>query len=152
METIIKSIDDLKVRPSWNEYFTVIAYLISKRSTCDRLHVGCVITKNNRIISTGYNGNIPGAPHESIVVEGHEQLTIHAEANAIADAAKRGASLNNTVAYITHFPCINCCKILISAGIEKIIYINEYKINDLVYKLCKDGNVEIVKMNLIKNQ
>jgi len=130
-------------RPSWNEYFMEVCNLISKRSSCGRLHVGCVLVKDNRIIATGYNGHLPGAPHDSFVRDGHEQLTIHAETNAIADSAKRGVSLDGCTAYVTHFPCINCAKILIASGIKRIIFESHYKDDELVPILCQKGNVQI---------
>ena len=114
-------------RISWNDYFMKAATLASVRSPCDRLKVGCVIVKNNRLISMGYNGFLAGTDHRSIVRWGHEQATIHAEINAITDAAKRGVSIDDTVAYITHYPCINCFKALASSGVKKIYYQVDYK-------------------------
>lgn len=145
MTEIITSIKNLKTRPTWNQYFVTISFLISQRSTCDRLHVGCVIVKDNRIITTGYNGFISGAPHIGVVRDNHEQMTIHAETNAIADAAKRGVTLEGSTAYITHCPCINCCKILIASGIKTIIYSEDYNNDELVFLLCEKGNVSINK-------
>lgn len=142
---IIKEIKDLKVRPTWDQYFVTMSHLISQRSTCDRLHVGCVIVKDNRVVTTGYNGFISGAPHIGFVRDNHEQMTIHAETNAIADAAKRGVSLEGGVAYVTHCPCINCCKVLIASGIKTIIYSENYKNDELVPILCERGNVLISK-------
>ena len=81
-------------RLSWDEYFSEISEVTAKRSSCDRLKVGCVLVKDNRIISQGYNGFLPGCVHKSIVRDGHEQATVHAEQNAIADCAKRGVSCN----------------------------------------------------------
>ena len=105
-------------RPGWDSYFMAAATLLSTRSACERLHVGCVIVSAgkhpNRIIAAGYNGFLPGAPHASRVRDGHEQATVHAEQNAVADAAKRGIPLEGATAYVTHFPCINCTKILVS--------------------------------------
>jgi dCMP deaminase len=147
MQSIIEQIKALKHRPSWNEYFMSMCYLIAQRSSCDRLHVGSVIVKDNRIVTCGYNGFIAGAPHESVIIDGHEQMTIHAETNAVTDAAKRGVTLNESIVYITHFPCINCTKVLISAGIKTIIYSEDYKNNELVYKLCKSANVQIYQYN-----
>ena len=112
---------------SWNDYFMKAATLASVRSPCDRLKVGCVIVKNNRLISMGYNGFLAGTDHRSIVRWGHEQATIHAEINAITDAAKRGVSIDDSVAYITHYPCINCFKALASSGVKKIYYQVDYK-------------------------
>ena len=115
------------------------AELASIRSPCERLKVGCVLVKNNRLISMGYNGFLAGTDHKSIVRNGHEQATIHAEINAITDAAKRGASIDDCVAYVTHYPCINCYKALASSGIKKIYYKNSYKndpiLEELGYKI-----------------
>tara|TARA_Y100000389_G_C17448560_1_gene513181 strand:- start:467 stop:874 length:408 start_codon:yes stop_codon:yes gene_type:complete len=133
-------------RPSWDEYFQSIASLTARRSPCHRLKVGCVLVRENRIIAQGYNGFIRGAPHESIVVDGHEQATIHAEQNAIADCANRGTSCNGTTAYVTHYPCVNCCKILIASGISEIKYINDYKNDPLVCKLIKNTGKSITKI------
>jgi dCMP deaminase len=132
--TIMEQIEKLQYRPSWDEYFMMLATLASKRSSCERQHVGCVIVKNNRVVATGYNGHIKGAPHNSKIVDGHEQKTIHAEANAVADSAYRGVEIAGTNAYVTHYPCINCAKMLIASGIKKIIYKVAYKPNEL----CKD--------------
>jgi dCMP deaminase len=146
VKTIIDNIKSIDHRPSWNEYFMMVAYLISKRSSCDRLHVGCVIIDNNRIISTGYNGHIKGADHVSLVVDGHEQMTIHAETNAIADAASRGVKLNGAIAYVTHYPCINCAKNLIAAGIKEIIYSEDYKNSPICEKLYTMANIKVKKI------
>ncbi|MBA43173.1 MAG: dCMP deaminase [Magnetococcales bacterium] len=145
---LINDIKQLNTRLDWDEYFIVTSFLISKRSSCDRLNVGCVITKDKRIISTGYNGHIPGTPHESIIVNNHEQMTIHAEVNAICHAAKTGTSLNDCIVYITHFPCINCTKSLIASGVKKIVYGEDYKNNKIVYKLLQSKDIEIVKMKI----
>ena len=133
-------------RMTWNEYFMAIALLVSHRSPSPRLKVGSVIVSNNHIISCGYNGFPAGAPHISIVRDNHEQNTIHAEQNAISDAARRGVSIENSTIYITHYPCINCAKFIISSGIKKIYYHNEYKDDDLVKELFKVSNTEIIKI------
>ena len=146
MKSVLETISNIEKRPSWNEYFTLVAQLISKRSSCERLHVGCVIVDNNRIISTGYNGHIKGAEHTSIVVDGHEQMTIHAETNAITDAASRGIKLYGSTAYVTHYPCINCAKQFIAAGIKEIYYMNDYKNNTICQKLYDSANVKIEKL------
>ena len=131
-------------RISWNKYFMEIAMLSSIRSPCKRLKVGCVIAKDNRLISMGYNGYLSGCDHESIIRDGHEQATIHAEINAITDAAKRGVSINDSIAYITHHPCINCYKALASSGIKKIYYAYDYKNDDLIVEL--NYCVEIIQI------
>ena len=122
-------------RISWNDYFMKAATLASVRSPCERLKVGCVLVKNNRLISMGYNGFLAGTDHRSIVRWGHEQATIHAEINAITDAAKRGVSIDDSVAYITHYPCINCFKALASSGVKKIYYQVDYKNDPFVEEL-----------------
>ena len=133
-------------RPSWNEYFKNIVVTTASRSSCNRLHVGCILVKDNRILSQGYNGFLPGCPHKSIIRENHEQSTVHAEQNAIADCAKRGVSCNEATAYITHYPCIICCKLMLASGIKQIKYINDYKNDELVKEYCQDCNVEIIKL------
>ena len=119
-------------RPSWDEYFKEIVQVTATRSPCHRLQVGCLLVAENRIVSQGYNGFLPGCQHLSIVRDGHEQATVHAEQNAVADCAKRGVSCNGCTAYITHYPCIICCRLLIAAGVRTIKYINDYKNDELV--------------------
>jgi dCMP deaminase len=140
---LINCCKNIDKRPNWDEYFLLIAYVVSTRSSCDRLHVGCVIVQDNKILSTGYNGHIKGAEHKSVVVDGHEQMTIHSEINAIANLDIK--ENKNVTAYVTHFPCINCAKALIAIGINKIVYAEDYKNNDLCYELYKMSNVEIFK-------
>lgn len=145
---VIRSIvtnQDSHNRIDWNSYFMLNAYMISLRSPCNRLHVGCVIVSNNHIISTGYNGYLPDAPHESIIRNEHEIATVHSEQNCMADCAKRGVSTNGATAYVTHYPCINCFKILTASGIKKIVYANDYSNDEAVEMLAKLSNVEIVK-------
>lgn len=120
------------MRPSWDEYFKEIVQVTAKRSPCERLQVGCLLVKDNRIVSQGYNGFLPGCNHQSIVRDGHEQATVHAEQNAISDCAKRGVSCEGCTAYITHYPCIICCRILLTSGIKHIKYINDYRNDELV--------------------
>ena len=136
------------VRLNWDEYFISIAYLTASRSSCKRLNVGCVIVDNNRIVATGYNGHIAGAPHTSIVRDEHEQATIHAEQNAIADAAKRGIGLNGTTAYVTHFPCITCFKLMVQSGIHVIKYMTDYKNDPLIQSLIQSSGVKLIKIEV----
>ena len=131
-------------RISWDDYFINAATLASVRSPCDRLKVGCVLVKNNRLISMGYNGFLAGTDHRSIVRWGHEQATIHAEINAITDAAKRGVSIDDAVAYITHYPCINCFKALASSGVKKIYYQVDYKNDPILEEL--DYGIPLVRL------
>lgn len=133
-------------RPNWDEYFKEIVQVTSKRSPCTRLQVGCLLVNNNRIISQGYNGFLPGYPHESIVRDNHEQATIHAEQNAICDCAKRGVSCENSIAYITHYPCLICCRLLIASGIKEIRYIHNYRNDELVYYFLQQKNIKCSKI------
>ena len=138
--------NNLVHRPNWDEYFKEIAIVTSKRSPCERLNVGCVLVKDNRIISQGYNGFLPGFPHKSIVRDNHEQATIHAEQNALCDCAKRGVSCDGAIAYITHYPCIICARLLIASGISKIYYINDYNNDELVEYFTKEKHIDIIKL------
>jgi dCMP deaminase len=137
-------------RPTWDEYFMAAAVLIATRSNCERLHVGCVIVsggdKKNRIIAAGYNGFLPGTPHVSRVRAGHEQATVHAEQNAVADAARRGSPVEGCIAYVTHYPCVNCVKSLAAAGIAEIKYRGDYHNDDLVAQLMADAGVKLQKL------
>ena len=133
-------------RPSWDEYFKKICLVTKERSSCHRLQVGCLLVKENRIISQGYNGFLPGCPHKSIVRNNHEQSTVHAEQNAICDCAKRGVNCNGATAYITHYPCIICCKLLLASGIKEIKYIDDYKNDELVKEYCDQLKVKIIRL------
>ncbi len=136
----------MESRPDWNSYFKEIVQVTSKRSPCDRLKVGCLIVKDNRIISQGYNGFLPGCPHTSIVRDNHEQATIHAEQNAICDCAKRGVSCNDATAYITHYPCLICTRLLIAAGVRVIKYIEDYRNDELVEYFVQQKSICLVKL------
>lgn len=133
-------------RLDWDEYFMSIALLASQRSPCKRLQVGSVIVKNNRLISMGYNGYIPGAPHISRVKDDHEQSIIHSEVNALADCAKRGTSLENSKIYVTHFPCINCFRSIAACEIKEVIYLEDYKNDTIVEKLALDAGIKLRKL------
>ena len=130
----------------WDEYFKQIVLVTKNRSPCERLQVGCLLVKDNRIISQGYNGFLPGCPHTSIVRNNHEQATVHAEQNAISDAANRGVNVNNAIAYITHYPCIHCCRLLLASGIKEIKYIDDYKNDELVEKFTSQLEIPIYKL------
>lgn len=132
-------------RINWNEYFMSLALLISSRSPSMKLKVGAVIVKDNRVISSGYNGYPSGCKHISIHRDNHEINTIHAEQNAISDAARRGVAVQNSTIYITHYPCINCCKYIISSGINNIVYLDDYKNDEIVSKLFGECNISINK-------
>ena len=101
VQAICGKCSDGGTRLSWDEYFGSMAMLASARSPCERLHVGCVIVRDRRVLSMGYNGFFQGAPHTSILAHGHEQATVHAEQNAISHAARTGISLDKATAYVT---------------------------------------------------
>ena len=132
--------------PSWDEYFKRLVEMTSTRSKCERLQVGCILVRDNRIISQGYNGHLPGLKHESIVRNNHEQATLHAEQNALVDCAKRGVSCDKCTAYVTHYPCIICCRLLLASGIKEIKYLNDYKNDELVKYFSDQMNVPIKKL------
>jgi len=133
-------------RLEWDEYFMSIAFLASCRSPCERLNVGAIIVKNNRLISMGYNGYIQGAPHISRIQDNHEQSIIHSEINAISDCAKRGVSLENSKIYITHYPCINCFRSIAACGIKEVIYLDDYNNNLIVKELATDSGILIKQL------
>ena len=134
------------MRPTWDEYFKKIVAVTSERSSCHRLKVGCLLVKENRIISQGYNGFLPGCEHKSIVRNNHEQGTVHAEQNALMDCAKRGASCAGCTAYITHYPCLICARLLLAAGIKAIKYLEDYKNDELVLYFANQCGVTIEKL------
>lgn len=107
--------------------FSMLTKNLSEFSTDKRAQVGCILLKDGRVISTGYNGQLPGQPHISIMQNDHDISTVHAEQNAICNAAKNGISLKDCEAFVTHSPCQQCTKLLIMAGIKKVYYLEEYK-------------------------
>ncbi len=119
-----------KHRPSWDNYFLKLAMLVSERSTCPRMHCGCVLVRDKQILSTGYNGSIPGDVHcedeGCLVVDNHCIRTVHAEINAITQCSIRGTSTVGATAYVTNMPCTNCAKALIAARIKEVIIFSEY--------------------------
>lgn len=144
--SIVESLKNSKKRLNWDEYFMSISFLISSRSPCNRLQVGSVIVKENRILSAGYNGFLPGAPHISRIRDNHEMGTVHAEMNAIADCAKRGVDIKGGIVYITHFPCLNCFKAIVASGIKEIIYHQDYNNDSLVIEIAKENNIVLRKL------
>lgn len=119
-----------RMRPTWDEYFMDIAFTVAQRSTCDRAHVGAVLVSDRRMLTTGYNGAPAGLPHcdevGHLMVDGHCVRTLHAEQNAIIQAALHGVGIQNATAYVTHQPCLTCSKMLINAGIKRVVYAGNY--------------------------
>ena len=135
-------------RKGWDEYFMDIAYLISTRATCDRKHVGALIVKDRRILTTGYNGSIAAGEHCNevghLMVDGHCLRTIHAEVNAIAQAAKYGIAIDESTIYVTAQPCFKCFNIIANSGISKVIYAEPYGLfNPDMDKVISDSKIEI---------
>lgn len=131
-------------RLSWDQYFLMITRQVAERSTCKRAKVGAVIVRDKNILATGYNGSPAGLPHctevgcliyESRTPSGEVEencfRTIHAEINAIAQAAKNGASIRDADIYITHTPCIHCFKVVINTGIRRVFFEKPYKLSTI---------------------
>jgi len=129
-----------------------IAFAVSERSTCDRAFVGCVLVLEKRILTTGFNGSPTGQPHcdeeGHLMVDGHCVRTIHAETNAIIQAALHGVSTKGSTCYVTHFPCINCTKALINAGIVRLVYSNSYRVDENALAFLIAAKVEICEKNI----
>ncbi|HOJ71340.1 MAG TPA: cytidine/deoxycytidylate deaminase family protein [Syntrophorhabdaceae bacterium] len=147
-------------RPDWDSYFMEIAQIVSKRSTCRRRNVGALIVKGRRILSTGYNGAPRGLRHcldgeclrEKMNIasgERHELCRgLHAEQNAIIQAALHGVSIDGAELYSTHLPCSICMKMIINAGISKITYLDGYP-DELTLDLIKETTIVLNKINQI---
>src|SRR5690625_3407403 len=139
-------------RISWEQYFMAQAHIAALRSTCTRLMVGAVIVRENRIIASGYNGSVADGAHciddGCYVIDGHCVRTVHAEANALLQCAKFGVPTNETEVYVTHFPCLQCCKQLIQAGVKKIFYANDYRNHDLAIQLFRESNIHTKQVEL----
>ncbi len=134
-------------RPSWDEYFMSIAFQVATRSTCDRAHVGAIIVKDRRILTTGYNGAPMGLPHcdevGHLMIGGHCVRTLHAEQNAIIQAALHGVSVRGGTIYVTHQPCLTCAKMIINAGLVRVVYAGHYP-DPLAVQFLEEAGVELV--------
>ncbi len=140
------------MRPEWDTYFLRIAQVVGERSTCDRAHVGCVLVVDKRILTTGYNGSPTGQEHcddvGHLLVDGHCVRTIHAETNAIIQAALHGVSTKGATCYVTHYPCLNCTKALINAGIIRLVYETAYSIDPIAQSFFQAAGVEETRVPL----
>ena len=149
---------ELDQRPSWETYFMDITHLVAKRSTCRRRSVGAILVKDKRILATGYNGAPSGIPHcidigclreEMDIASGqrHELCRgIHAEQNAIIQAAFHGVSVNGASLFCTNLPCSICAKMIINAGIRKIYYLSGYA-DTLSREMLDEAGVEIIQLD-----
>lgn len=137
------------MKKSHKEKYAKIVMLLASFSSADRLHVGSIILKDNRIISTGYNGHLPKRPHKAIVVNTHDISTVHSEENSLMHCAKQGISTNGCELFVSHFPCQMCTKLAIMAGIKKIYYVEDYRNNDNPFaKEIKMEKVNVKKQSL----
>jgi dCMP deaminase len=136
-------------RVSWHEYFMNIADEVATRSTCDRKHIGAVIVRDKTILSTGYNGSLRGAPHCDDA--GHDMdhdhcvRTVHAEANAVAQAAKHGVRIDQAQIYVTASPCLTCFKLIANAGITAVYYKEFYR-DQRITEYARQAGVTLVFM------
>jgi dCMP deaminase len=139
--------DVIQPRVSWDEYFMRIARVVSSRSTCQRKYVGAVIVRDRTILSTGYNGSIRGMPHCTdvghMMEADHCVATIHAEANAIIQAAKNGVLIDGATIYITASPCWSCFKQCANAGIVRICY-GEFYRDQRIFDVARQIDIELV--------
>jgi len=140
-------------RISWHEYFMNIAEQVATRSTCDRKHVGAVIVRDKTILSTGYNGSLKGAPHCDMdghdMENGHCVRTVHAESNAVAQAAKNGVAIDNSEIYVTASPCLTCFKLLANCGIKRIYYKEFYR-DERINGYARQAGIELLYMGTEK--
>jgi dCMP deaminase len=136
----------MRKRSDWDGYFMEIARVVSGRATCDRKHVGAVIVRDRTILSTGYNGSIRGLPHcdeaGHMMENGHCVATIHAEANAILQAAKNGVAIDGGDIYITASPCWPCFKLIANTGIRRIVY-GEFYRDERIFDFAQKLGIEL---------
>jgi dCMP deaminase len=136
-------------RADWNSYFMGIAGQVATRATCDRKHVGAVIVKDKNILATGYNGSISGMPHcdemGHMIENDHCVATIHAEANAILQAAKHGTSIDGADIYITTSPCWQCFKLIANAGIRRIFF-GEFYRDRRIHDVAEKVGIELISL------
>lgn len=141
-------------RIPWDQYFMGQSLLLSLRSTCTRLAVGATIVRDKRIIAGGYNGSVSGDVHcideGCYLVDGHCVRTIHAEMNAILQCAKFGVGTDNAEIYVTHFPCLQCTKMILQAGIKKIHYLKDYRNDEYAIKLIEQVGASVHQVKLSK--
>lgn len=134
-------------RITWDQFFMAQCHLLALRSTCTRLAVGATIVRDNRIIAGGYNGSISGGDHcidhGCYVVGNHCVRTIHAEMNALLQCSKYGIPVAGSSLYVTHFPCLQCSKAIIQAGIQHVYYATNYKNDDYAMKLFAQSDVSV---------
>jgi dCMP deaminase len=136
-----------RARATWDEYFMGIARAVATRSTCSRKFVGAVIVRDRTILSTGYNGSIRGTPHcdeaGHMMEDGHCVRTIHAEINAIIQAAKNGTPIAGATIYVTASPCWSCFKAVVNVGIQRIVF-GEFYRDERIFAVASELGLELV--------
>ena len=144
----------MRGRASWDEYFMRIAGDVATRATCDRKHVGAVIVRDRSILATGYNGSIRGLPHcdeeGHLMQDGHCVRTIHAESNAIIQAARNGVRIDASDIYVTASPCFSCFKMIANAGIRRIVYSEFYR-DERIFEFSERLGVELVQVTVAQS-
>jgi dCMP deaminase len=142
-------------RASWDEYFMNIAKEVSTRSTCDRKHVGAVVVRDKSILATGYNGSIRGLSHcdddGHLMEDGHCVRTVHAEANAIVQAARNGNSIDGGSIYVTASPCWGCFRLIANAGLVKIVF-GEFYRDQKIFDVSQKLGIELVDFSKAVSQ
>jgi len=137
-------------RASWDEYFMGIAQAVATRATCDRKHVGAVIVRDRTILSTGYNGSIRGTAHcdeaGHLMEDGHCVRTIHAEMNAIIQAARNGTMIEGAMVYVTASPCWGCFRAIANAGIKRIVF-GEFYRDQRIFDFAQQLDIELVDLS-----
>ncbi|MBE7479963.1 MAG: dCMP deaminase family protein [Polyangiaceae bacterium] len=137
----------MTMRKSWDEYFMAIAREVATRSTCDRKHVGAVIVREKMILATGYNGSIRGLPHcddeGHLMEDNHCVRTVHAEANAIVQAARNGVRVDEAGIYVTASPCFGCFKLVANSGIRRIVF-GEFYRDHRIFEFSKLLGIDLV--------
>jgi dCMP deaminase len=136
-------------RPDWDEYFMEIARTVATRATCPRAHVGALVVMDRRILTTGYNGAPPATSHCTdagcLMVDNHCLRATHAEANAIVQGARHGVGLTGGTIYTTHRPCSGCTKLLITAGIARVVYEHAY-LDPVAETLFSEAGTTVVRL------
>ncbi len=144
----------MEKRIPWDQYFMLQAVLLSLRSTCTRLSVGAILVRDQRMIAGGYNGSVSGDKHciddGCYMVDGHCLRTIHAEMNAVLQCAKFGIPTDGAELYVTDFPCLQCTKMLLQAGVKKIHYLRNYNNDSYALELLKLKEVALEQVKLDK--
>lgn len=139
-------------RISWDQYFMAQSHLLALRSTCTRLMVGATIVRDKRIIAGGYNGSVSGSVHcideGCYIVDNHCVRTVHAEANALLQCAKFGVATEGADMYVTHFPCLQCTKLIIQSGLKNIYYATDYRNDPFAEQLFKETGVKTKQVPL----